>query len=323
MTGNEATRPARERRYAFLLADVFTDRIFAGNPLAILPEADGLTTRDMQRIAAEMNLSETVFVLPPRNPQALCRLRIFTPREELPLAGHPVVGSFFVLASRGALGLDRALREVGTGNHRVHQECGAGVLPVDIRVKEGRVEQVVMTQAPPRFLKESIDRRALSGCLGLEEGDVLPGDLPAQVVSTAVPQLMAPVDSLAGMERIRMDAAALETFLAPLGAHCLMAFTRECVHPGSTAHARMFAPGLGVHEDPATGSAAGALGAWLVRHRLVVTDRNPAQLTIEQGHEMGRPGTIRVEVVHKGGNPVRVLVGGQAVEVAEGAIRVP
>ena len=116
------------REYRFLQADVFTDQAFAGNPLAIVTDAEGLSGEDMQRIAAEMNLSETAFVLPPTDVQALCRLRIFTPNTELPLAGHPVVGTFFVLARRGELGLGEKLRNLGTGVHRIHQECGAGVL---------------------------------------------------------------------------------------------------------------------------------------------------------------------------------------------------
>ena len=150
------------REYRFLQADVFTDRAFAGNPLAIVTGAEGLSGEEMQRIAAEMNLSETAFVLPPTAVQALCRLRIFTPNTELPLAGHPVVGTFFVLARRGELGLGEALRNLGTGVHRIHQECGAGVLPVDIRVSGGEVEQVVMTQAPPRFFAEFTDRSSLA-----------------------------------------------------------------------------------------------------------------------------------------------------------------
>ena len=314
------------RRYRFYQADVFTDRVFTGNALAIYPEADGLSGEEMQRIAAEMNLSETAFVLPPTEVQALLRLRIFTPVTELPLAGHPVVGTIFVLASRGEYGLGAALSEVGDGVHRIHQECGAGVLPVDIRVRGGEVEQVVMTQAPPRFFGEFGDRAALAACLGLGEDDLLPGGTPAQVVSTAMPQLMVPVRSLRSLERIELDAGAARSLLnrEEIGSDCLMVFSTECVHRESAAHARMFAPGLGVVEDPATGSAAGALGAWLVRHRRVVSnDSGPVRLVIEQGYEMGRPSTIHVEVDHDDGAPSEVRVGGQAVFVAEGSLSLP
>lgn len=314
------------RRYRFYQADVFTDRVFTGNALAIFPDADGLSGEEMQRIAAEMNLSETAFVLPPTEVQALLRLRIFTPVTELPLAGHPVVGTIFVLASRGEYELDEALAEIGDGVHRIHQECGAGVLPVDIRVRGGAVEQVVMTQAPPRFFEEFSDRAALAAGLGLGEDDLLPDGTPAQVVSTAMPQLMVPVRSLRSLERIQLDAGAVRSLLnrEEIGSDCLMAFSTECVHGESAAHARMFAPGLGVVEDPATGSAAGALGAWLVRHRRVASnDSGPVRLIIEQGYEMGRPSTIHVEVEHDDGEPSEVRVGGQAVFVAEGSLSLP
>lgn len=317
------------REYRFLQADVFTDRAFAGNPLAIVTGADGLSDEEMQKIAAEMNLSETVFVLRPTDVQALCRLRIFTPKSELPLAGHPVVGAFFVLARRGSLGLGSALSALGAGVHRIHQECGAGVLPVDIRVAGGEVEQVVMTQAPPRFFAEFADRAALAGCLGLGADELLPNGIPAQVVSTALPQLMVPVRSLRSVERLELDPVAARALLnlPAIGSDCLMVFSTECVHDGSAAHARMFAPGLGVVEDPATGSAAGALGAWLVRNGLHGREdsgeRSPVRLVIEQGYEMGRPSSIHVEVEREDGQPSLVRVGGQAVEIAEGVLRIP
>ncbi len=311
------------REFRFLQSDVFTDRAFTGNPLAILPEADGLSDEDMQRIAAEMNLSETAFVLRPTEVQALCRLRIFTPTTELPLAGHPVVGTFFTLARRGELGLGEVLASLGTGVHRIHQECGAGVLPVDIRVRDGVVEQVVMTQASPRFFGRLDDRDALAACLGLPPDEVVPGPAPAQVVSTAIPQLMVPVRSLRSVERLELDPVAARALLHrdDVGSDCLMIFSTECVRETSAAHARMFAPGLGVTEDPATGSAAGALGAWLVRHG--EPDASPARMVIEQGYEMGRPSAIHVEVDHDGGRPTEVRVGGEAVEVAEGVLRIP
>ena len=314
------------REYRFLQADVFTDHAFAGNPLAIVTDAEGLSGEDMQRIAAEMNLSETAFVLPPTDVQALCRLRIFTPNTELPLAGHPVVGTFFVLAGRGELGLGEKLRNLGTGVHRIHQECGAGVLPVDIRVSGGAVQQVVMTQAPPRFFAEFADRNSLAACLGIGADEVLPDDRPAQVVSTALPQLMVPVRSLRSIEKLELDPMAAQALLnrEEIGSDCMMVFSTQCIDEESAAHARMFAPGLGVTEDPATGSAAGALGAWLVRHGLVKDgDKDPVRLVIEQGYEIGRPSSIHVEVERDNGQPSLVRVGGQAVEVAEGVLRIP
>jgi trans-2,3-dihydro-3-hydroxyanthranilate isomerase len=301
------------KEYRYFQADVFTDRPFTGNPLAIFPEAEGLTSDEMRSIAKEMNLSETTFVLPPTDLKARFRLRIFTPASELPLAGHPVVGTCFVLAERGMIPVEE-------GTNRIFQECKAGVLPVDIVVKGGTVEQVVMTQSPPRFFDEYDDRALLAAAVGLPEEQLLPGGLRAQVVSTAVPQLMVPAASLHHLGRIELDPARLRQVLKETESDCFMIFTRECVHADGTAHARMFAPEVGVVEDPATGSASGALGAYLVKHGLVEA-RPTARILVEQGYEMGRPSAIHVEVDADESGPVEVRVGGKAVEVAEGRLR--
>ncbi len=301
------------REYRFFQADVFTDRPFTGNPLAIFPEAEGLTTEEMQAIAKEMNLSETTFVLPPTDLKARFRLRIFTPASELPLAGHPVVGTCFVLAERRMIPLEE-------GTNRIFQECKAGVLPVDIVLRAGKVDEVVMTQSPPRFFAEYGDRALLAAAVGLPDGELLPSGLQAQVVSTAVPQLMVPAAALHQFSRIEIDPAAMRRVLRETDSDCFMIFTRECIHPEGTVHARMFAPGLGVAEDPATGSAAGALGAYLVKHGLV--DARPtARIRVEQGYEMGRPSAIQVEVDADESGPTEVRVGGRAVEVIEGRLR--
>lgn len=301
------------REYRFIQADVFTDRPFTGNPLAIFPEADGLSSEEMQLIAKEMNLSETTFVLPATELKAELRLRIFTPTSELPLAGHPVVGTIFVLAQRGVLKLTE-------GVNRIHQECPAGVLPVDILVAKGRVAQVVMTQSPPRFFEELTNRKLLADAVGLPEDQLLPDGLPAQVVSTAVPQLMVPMRSLGHLAKIELDLVAMRRVFKETQSDCFMIFSRECVNPESTVHARMFAPGIGVVEDPATGSASGALGAYLVRRGLVEASPT-ARILVEQGYEMGRPSAIHVEVDADESGPTEVRVGGEAVEVAEGTLR--
>src|SRR3990172_6966400 len=301
------------KEYRFFQADVFTDRPFTGNPLAIFPEAEGLTSEEMQSIAKEMNLSETTFVLPPTDLKARFRLRIFTPASELPLAGHPVVGTCFVLAERGMIPLEE-------GTNRIFQECKARVLPVDIVVRGGKVEEVVMTQSPPRFFDEYDNRVLLAAAVGLPESELLPDGLPAQVVSTAVPQLMVPAASLHHFGRIELDLAAMRQVLRETESDCFMIFTRECVQAEGTVHARMFAPALGVVEDPATGSAAGALGAYLVKHGLVEA-KPTARILVEQGYEMGRPSAIAVEVDADESGPKEVRVGGKAVEVAEGILR--
>ena len=301
------------RKFRFIQADVFTDRPFTGNPLAIFPEAEGLNSEEMQAIAKEMNLSETTFVLPATDLKAQFRLRIFTPTAELPLAGHPVVGTCYVLAKRGTIPLEN-------GTNRIYQECGAGTLPVDILVDQGQVTQVIMTQSPPRFFDEYNNRKLLAAAVGLSEDQLLPNELPAQVVSTAVPQLMVPARSLRHLDKIELNLAAMRQVLSDTGTDCFMIFCQECVHDKSTVHARMFAPNLGVAEDPATGSASGALGAYLVRHGIVKA--NPTALIfVEQGYEMGRPSTIRVEVDSNKQEPTEVRVGGVAVEIAEGVLQ--
>jgi len=304
---------AAMKEVRFIQADVFTDRAFSGNPLAIIPEDVGLTTEEMQAIAREMNLSETTFVLPADDPSAAFRLRIFTPTAELPLAGHPVVGACFVLAQRGRLKLEE-------GANRIFQQCGAGVLPVDIHVRKGEIVRVYMTQARPQFLKSTMSRALLAPAVGLEEDRLLPDGLPAQVVSTAIPQLMVPAQGLKDLEQIQPDFGAMRKVFQALDTNCLMIFTRQTIHANSTVHARMFAPFLGVPEDPATGSASGALGAYLVRHG-VMEARPTAHLIVEQGYEMGRPSTIYVEVDGGADGPIQVRVGGQAVEVGEGILK--
>jgi trans-2,3-dihydro-3-hydroxyanthranilate isomerase len=301
------------REYRFFQADVFTDRPFAGNPLAIFPEADGLTSEEMQSIAKEMNLSETTFVLPPTDSKARFRLRIFTPASELPLAGHPVVGTCFVLAARGMIPLEE-------GSNRIFQECKAGVLPVDIVVSRGKVDKAVMTQARPSFFEEYRNRELLAAAVGLPPDELLPDGLPAQLVSTGLRQLMVPARSLAAFARISLDLVAMRRVLSEVGSDSFMIFTRECRTPEGTVHARMFAPSLGVAEDPATGSASGALGAYLVA-RGVVAAAPTARIVVEQGYEMGRPSTLYVEVDADDSGPVAVRVGGKAVEVVEGRLR--
>jgi trans-2,3-dihydro-3-hydroxyanthranilate isomerase len=304
----------RMKKVEFIQADVFTNRPFTGNPLAIIPDGSGLTGEQMQAIAREMNLSETTFVLPPTDPKAQFQLRIFTPAAEVPLAGHPVVGTFFILAERGHI----KLQEQPT---RIFQQCKAGTLPVDIHHQEGRVEKVVMTQAEPQFLGESRDKKLIASAVGLAEDDVLPDDLPAQVVSTAMPQLIVPARGLKEMEKIELDLVTMKKIFRSLETDCFMIFARETVHSESDVHARMFAPFFGVPEDPATGSASGALGAYLVRHRLITEVAPTAHIVVEQGYEMGRPSTIHVEVDGEPGSPGEVRVGGQAVEVAEGVMK--
>lgn len=305
------------KTYRFIQVDVFTDRPFGGNPLAVFPEAEGLGTEEMQCLAREMNLSETTFVLPPDAPGADFKVRIFTPAREVPFAGHPVVGTHWVLAHLGRVQLQEPVT-------RVRFQLGAGVLPADLHVTAGQVERVVMTQARPAFLAVLQELGDLAAGLGLDPDAIRGTGLLPQVVSTGYPQLMVPVRSLAEVQSLdagRLDASALNRVCRALATECVAVFATETEHPESNVHVRMFAPLLGVPEDPATGSANGGLGAYLVKRRVVPLTEPTVYIRSEQGSEIGRPSTLYVEVDHRRGEPHTVRVGGQVVPVAEGVMR--
>jgi trans-2,3-dihydro-3-hydroxyanthranilate isomerase len=305
------------RSYRFVQVDVFTDTPFGGNPLAVFPEAEGLTGEEMQQLAREMNLSETTFVLPPQAPAADFKVRIFTPAREVPFAGHPVVGTHWTLAHLGLVELQEPVTHVCF-------ELGVGVLPADLYVNEGKVRRVVMTQGRPTFHAVLEDVQDLALGLGLPQEAIGVADLPVQVVSTGLPQMMVPVRSLAdvqGLDAAELNVAALNRACRRVGTECAMVFTPETERPEATVHVRMFAPLLGVPEDPATGSANGALGAYLVHHRAVALTEPTTRIVSEQGAEMGRPSTVYVEVDHHDQEITAVRVGGAVVPVIEGAAR--
>ena len=305
------------KEYRFIQVDVFTDKPFGGNPLAVFPQAEGLTTQEMQCLAREMNLSETTFVLPPQAPDADFIVRIFTPATELPFAGHPVVGTHWVLAHLGRVTLHEPVTQV-------RFELGVGVLPADLHVAGGQVERVVMTQGKPTFHAVLEDVSGLAAGLGLPPEAITETGLPVQVVSTGVPQMMVPLRSLAevqGLDPGQLNVAALNRVCRAIGTDCVMVFTRETERPEATVHVRMFAPLLGVPEDPATGSANGALGAYLVHHRVVPVTAPTVYILSEQGAEIHRPSTLYVEVDRTGEEVTAVRVGGQVVPIVEGLVK--
>ena len=305
------------KEYRFVQVDVFTDVPFGGNPLAVFPEAEGLSSLDMQRLALEMNLSETTFVLTPQARESDFKVRIFTPAKELPFAGHPVVGTHWVLASLGRVALTEPVTQV-------RFELGVGVLPADLHVSAGQVERVVMTQDRPAFLDVLEDVSELAEGLGLPVEAILETGLPVQLVSTGVPQMMVPIRSLVEVQSLdagQLNVAALGRACRAIGSDCVHVFAREVEQPGSTVHVRMFAPLLGVPEDPATGSANGALGAYLVHHGAVPLDEPTTHIIVEQGSEMGRPSTLYVSVDAVDREVTAVRVGGRVVPVAEGVVR--
>jgi len=291
--------------HRFHTLDVFTTTRFQGNPLAVFTDGDSLSNDQMQAIAREMNLAETVFVQKPTDERALARLRIFTTREELKLAGHPVVGTWFLLAELGVVPAQE-------GGVHVMQETGAGVLPVEIRFKDGRPQRVTMTQTEAAFRPIKFRKTALAKSLGLSPKDFDP-HLNPECVSTGIFNLMVPLRNRAGLGKISMNMFELRKLL---GKTATMAY---CFASGGNG--KVFARGMlpwEVYEDPATGSAAGSLGAYLVCHGKLAPGHT---LTILQGEEMGRPSHIEVEVTQSGKKLVP-RVSGAAVKVFEGTIRV-
>jgi trans-2,3-dihydro-3-hydroxyanthranilate isomerase len=292
-----------ERRFYTL--DVFTTARFEGNPLAVITDGDGLSNDAMLAIAREMNLSETVFVQKPTEDQALARLRIFTTREELKLAGHPVIGTWFLLAELGVVPAQE-------GGVHVLQQTGAGVLPVEIRFRDGRPQRVTMTQKDAAFRPAKLNKKALASALGLSPKDFDP-KLEPEYVSTGIFNLMVPLRNRSALSRIVMNILELRKLLGKNGT---MAYCFACGDNGK-AFARGMLP-WEAYEDAATGSAAGALGAYLVKHGRL----SPAHtLNILQGVEMGRPSRIEVEVTQTGKKLVP-RVSGAAVRVFEGTIQI-
>ncbi len=304
-------------RIRFVQADVFTDTPFCGNPLAVILDGQRLTGEQMQRIAREMNLSETTFILPPTDPAAQAKVHIFTPQLELPFAGHPVVGTGYVMVTEGLIPQRQ-------GSFEIRLELGVGVLPVEITCIQGVVTQVTMTQRPPQFLavlpREDVGRLARG--LGLDPQDIVSTGLPTQLVSTGLPQLMVPVRSLAAVQAIKLDLGLLHSICQRYNTHSLYVFTRETVTASAHVHTRLFAPLAGVLEDPATGSASGALGAYLVQQQVYGGEAAVIHLENEQGYELGRPSRIFIEVERSGSTISRVRVSGQVVKVIEGSILV-
>lgn len=296
--------------YSFLLVDVFTETPFGGNQLAVFPEAEDIPNDRLQAIARELNFSETVFLYPPRGAENLRRMRIFTPEAEIPFAGHPVVGTSFALAHLGVI----------SDQPRLQLELDSGSVRVDLRWgEEGGLLQATMTQQRPVFLAENPGVESVARALGLDPRQILITGLPCEVVSTGLPFHVVPVGSLRAIREIEVNPARLLRLGEQLGVSDVYVFTFETERRISTVHCRMFAPSYGIPEDAATGSAAGCLGAYLVKNRAV----NPSRLTrvaIEQGIELGRPSRIEVEVEGDADRITAVRVGGSSVVVGEGSI---
>ncbi len=317
------------RAMRYLHLDVFTDTPFEGNQLAVFPEPDADLSADrMQRIAREMAFSETTFVFP-RQHAGDVWMRIFTPASELPMAGHPTIGTTFALALDGA---------IEAGRPEFVFELGVGPTPVSLEWRENVLAFAWMTQRLPSFGAEIQNRNAFAAAVGLEERDI--AELPMESVSSGVPFLFIPVASRAAVDRVSVDRRALTRAFKDAGQVDLPTFFFTTDRTGAigneTVYSRMLAPAFGIPEDPATGSASGPLGCYLLRHGLVTPNQAQSLVSL-QGVAMGRPSRIHISIDSKGGATVqrdasgrplgetvntitRVRVGGRAVLVAKGRL---
>jgi len=306
------------KRYRYITVDVFTDRAFAGNPLAVVTDADGLTPTQMQAIAAEFNYSESTFVFPPDDRSHTARVRIFTRQNEIPFAGHPNVGTAFAIA----LMAERSGKATGP---TVLFEEGAGLVPVDLlRDTEGRLTGAILTAPQPLMIGKTIPAGIVAACVGLEATAVLTSGHEPVIASVGLPFVIAEVTA-AAIAAARPDASAFSDAANKLtfetGRFSIHLYART---PGrneqADIRARMFSPRGGTVEDPATGSANGALVALLAS--LEPTASAALSFNILQGVEMGRPSLLAVSAEKQGGSVVRVRVGGCCTPVMEGEVLV-
>jgi trans-2,3-dihydro-3-hydroxyanthranilate isomerase len=301
----EDSVPGSSRPYSYRLVDVFTDQRFSGNPLAVFTDARGLDTERMQRIARELNHTETTFVFPPFDESHDYSVRIFSPHAELPRGSYPSIGTAFALSQERAA--TPALR-----NRMVFDEASG---PVSVSL----VSPVTTTkQELPTFGSSYPELHTASAVLSLTLDELMPG-LPVQAVASSMAFLIVAVNSLAALKRIRLRTDIWERTIRRFEAPHIYAFTLESEKPGSTATARMFAPALGIPEAPATESACGPLAAFLVRHKLVPA-RKDHLFIFEQGAEIGRPSVIHVSAEQENGQLTQLRIGGQCVLVGEGTI---
>ena len=308
--------------YRFVQVDVFTDRAFNGNPLAVFLDARRLDDALMQQIAREMNLSETVFLFPPSRPDCAAALRIFTPAREVPFAGHPTVGTAWVLAAHGM---------APEGAARFVLEEKIGPVPVELEGDPARPDFIWMTHPGATFDPALENRDAVARALGLAEADLLPG-APIQPGSTGNKFLFVPLRDKAAVDQAVLDIRALLEAMGNLPHLGIFVFAPDldCAAGDRTAgdpaagrvYSRMFAPHTsGVPEDPATGSASGPLGAYLVLNGLVGKGAE-VRIVSEQGTKMGRQSFLHIRLAMQGEAITGIRVGGGVVPVLEGELRI-
>ncbi|MCE5282288.1 MAG: PhzF family isomerase [Deltaproteobacteria bacterium] len=290
--------------------DAFTTEPFRGNPAGVVPDADGLSDVQMQAIAREVNASETAFILSPPSSDCDLQVRFFTPTTEVPSCGHATVAAHTVRALENDL-----------PSCTVRQKTRLGILPVEV-IREGQGFRIVMTQGAIEFGKTFFGRGRdqITAALGLSRTD-LDERCPVQIVSTGHAKVLVGIRDRATLDALKPDLARLTELSRRIGCNGYFIFTLASEYRGFLSYGRMFAPAIGIAEDPVTGNANGPLGAYLVQHKLVPTEGNRLSFRGRQGEAIGRPGTVEVSVEIEAGKPRTVRVGGQAVIVFRTEIR--
>jgi len=282
----------------FYQVDVFSNKLFGGNPLAVFLKGEDFKEEQLLQAAREMNLSETTFVFPPSHPDADFDVRIFTPEKEIPFAGHPTLGTAFVLKYAGLI--------PSTKNHSL-LNFKTGLVPVNIQ-DDGTIS---MQTPPGEILQTFSNTKEIAKSLGLKENNIEPG-LPIQTVTTGFPALLVPINSLGALKEILLDLALLKPLLEEGKADMIYPFTRQTFDQKNSIHARGFAPFIGIPEDPGTGSVASALGYYLYEK-----NSKEKSIIIEQGYEMTRPSNIFVEI---DGKTKEIRIGGKVKLVFKGTL---
>jgi trans-2,3-dihydro-3-hydroxyanthranilate isomerase len=289
----------------YYIVDVFTDKPFGGNQLAVVPHAEGIDEPMLQQIAREFNFSETSFVFPPENAENDCRLRIFTPAIEVPTAGHPTIGTAYILLSEGIL----SPRQPG----KAIFEEKVGKIGISYVFSDGSIHDIGMTQPLPVFGPSHDNLETIASVLSLPV-DAIDKRYPIQSVSCGNNFLFVPVKRLSDLTVIKLRADLLEKHKEEMDSTELYVFSTQTLYPDSTTHGRMFAPLFGIAEDPVTGSASGPLGCYLVRHGI----SDGRAIICEQGFEIGRPGIVNVHIETARGAITSVFVSGNAVKISQG-----
>lgn len=294
--------------YKLYQIDAFTDQLFTGNPAGVVSNADGLSEEEMLRIARELNNSETAFIFTPKGDASDydVEVRFFTPETEVPICGHATIAAHFVLC------LENSIRP----GIPVKQKTKAGILPI-LPIKTPNGFSIEMTQGPIEFSTiAKAEQQAIIAALGLRHEDLL-ANCPIEIVSTGHSKVMIPLQSVTTLQELKPNLSKLKEISAAIHCNGYFPFHFTSSKEGIVSHGRMFAPAVGINEDPVTGNANGPLGAYLVKHQLVVHNDKEFRFTAKQGEVLKRPGMmeVKVDIVH--GKPSKVRISGQAIKVFE------